>query len=222
MPCCPCCSCSGTSAAAGSTPPVTACRPAIYPLQLAVNSPSAAWRWLEESFTTRETLQAEVDAAAQPAARPATRHAAPGGAGPGKRHAARPELPRCPRSSKSGSSAKSSASRCPRCASGCWSIAAAMIGVFKAPARDHRRRRARPGVPHRPVQLRDHPDHRCRTCAARAGAALRRAHHCAGHRRAPPRSNYPTCRRTTTWWSATCWSPPASARYFPSACPWRA
>jgi rod shape-determining protein MreC len=35
---------------------------AIYPLQLAVNSPSAAWRWLEESFTTRETLQAEVDA----------------------------------------------------------------------------------------------------------------------------------------------------------------
>jgi rod shape-determining protein MreC len=33
----------------------------IYPLQLAVNSPSAAWRWLEESFTTRETLQAEVD-----------------------------------------------------------------------------------------------------------------------------------------------------------------
>src|SRR6185503_4292187 len=34
----------------------------VYPLQLAVNSPSAAWRWLEESFTTRETLQAEVDA----------------------------------------------------------------------------------------------------------------------------------------------------------------
>ena len=34
---------------------------AIYPLQLAVNSPSAAWRWLEESFTTRETLSAEVD-----------------------------------------------------------------------------------------------------------------------------------------------------------------
>lgn len=34
---------------------------AIYPLQLAVNSPSAAWRWLDESFTTRETLQAEVD-----------------------------------------------------------------------------------------------------------------------------------------------------------------
>jgi rod shape-determining protein MreC len=34
---------------------------AIYPLQLAVNSPSAAWRWLEESFTTREALQAEVD-----------------------------------------------------------------------------------------------------------------------------------------------------------------
>jgi rod shape-determining protein MreC len=34
---------------------------AVYPLQLAVNSPSAAWRWLEESFTTREKLQAEVD-----------------------------------------------------------------------------------------------------------------------------------------------------------------
>src|SRR3954469_9364770 len=34
----------------------------VYPLQLAVNSPSAAWRWLEESFTTRETLQAQVDA----------------------------------------------------------------------------------------------------------------------------------------------------------------
>jgi rod shape-determining protein MreC len=35
---------------------------AIYPLQLAVNSPSAAWRWLQESFATRESLQAEVDA----------------------------------------------------------------------------------------------------------------------------------------------------------------
>jgi rod shape-determining protein MreC len=34
---------------------------AVYPLQLAVNSPSAAWRWLEESFATRETLQKEVD-----------------------------------------------------------------------------------------------------------------------------------------------------------------
>lgn len=34
---------------------------AIYPLQLAVNSPSAAWRWLEESFATREALQKEVD-----------------------------------------------------------------------------------------------------------------------------------------------------------------
>jgi rod shape-determining protein MreC len=34
---------------------------AIYPLQLAVNSPSAAWRWLDESFTTREALQQEVD-----------------------------------------------------------------------------------------------------------------------------------------------------------------
>jgi rod shape-determining protein MreC len=35
---------------------------AIYPLQLAVNSPSAAWRWLEESFATREALQKEVAA----------------------------------------------------------------------------------------------------------------------------------------------------------------
>jgi len=35
---------------------------AVYPLQLAVNSPSAAWRWLQESFSTRETLQQEVDA----------------------------------------------------------------------------------------------------------------------------------------------------------------
>ena len=34
---------------------------AVYPLQLAVNSPSAAWRWMQESFTTRETLQKEVD-----------------------------------------------------------------------------------------------------------------------------------------------------------------
>jgi rod shape-determining protein MreC len=34
---------------------------AIYPLQLAVNSPSAAWRWLQESFSTREALQKEVD-----------------------------------------------------------------------------------------------------------------------------------------------------------------
>jgi len=33
----------------------------IYPLQLAVNSPSAAWRWLKESFATREALQTEVD-----------------------------------------------------------------------------------------------------------------------------------------------------------------
>jgi rod shape-determining protein MreC len=35
---------------------------AIYPLQLAVNSPSAAWRWVEESFATREALRKEVDA----------------------------------------------------------------------------------------------------------------------------------------------------------------
>ncbi len=34
---------------------------AIYPLQLAVNSPSAAWRWMQESFTTREALRQEVD-----------------------------------------------------------------------------------------------------------------------------------------------------------------
>jgi rod shape-determining protein MreC len=34
---------------------------AIYPLQLAVNSPSAAWNWLEENFATREKLQGEVD-----------------------------------------------------------------------------------------------------------------------------------------------------------------
>jgi rod shape-determining protein MreC len=34
---------------------------AVYPLQLAVNSPSAAWRWLQESFATREALQKEVD-----------------------------------------------------------------------------------------------------------------------------------------------------------------
>jgi len=35
---------------------------AVYPLQLAVNSPSAAWRWLQENFATRESLQREVDA----------------------------------------------------------------------------------------------------------------------------------------------------------------
>jgi rod shape-determining protein MreC len=34
---------------------------AVYPLQLAVNSPSAAWRWMQESFATREALQKEVD-----------------------------------------------------------------------------------------------------------------------------------------------------------------
>ena len=33
----------------------------VYPLQLAVNSPSQAWRWLQESFTTREVLQKQVD-----------------------------------------------------------------------------------------------------------------------------------------------------------------
>jgi rod shape-determining protein MreC len=35
---------------------------AVYPLQLAVNSPSAAWRWMQETFATREALQTEVDA----------------------------------------------------------------------------------------------------------------------------------------------------------------
>ncbi len=34
---------------------------AVYPLQLAVNSPSAAWRWLQENFATREALQKQVD-----------------------------------------------------------------------------------------------------------------------------------------------------------------
>jgi rod shape-determining protein MreC len=32
---------------------------AAYPVQLAVNSPPAAWRWLKESFQAREALQAE-------------------------------------------------------------------------------------------------------------------------------------------------------------------
>jgi rod shape-determining protein MreC len=32
---------------------------AAYPIQLAVSSPGAAWRWLKESFQTREALQAE-------------------------------------------------------------------------------------------------------------------------------------------------------------------
>ena len=32
---------------------------AAYPLQLAVNSPPAAWRWLQESMQTREALEAE-------------------------------------------------------------------------------------------------------------------------------------------------------------------
>ena len=32
---------------------------AAYPIQLAVNSPPAAWRWLKESFQTREVLQAD-------------------------------------------------------------------------------------------------------------------------------------------------------------------
>jgi rod shape-determining protein MreC len=32
---------------------------AAYPIQLAVNSPTAAWRWLESTFEARATLQAE-------------------------------------------------------------------------------------------------------------------------------------------------------------------
>lgn len=32
---------------------------AAYPIELAVNSPSAAWHWLQESFATREALEAE-------------------------------------------------------------------------------------------------------------------------------------------------------------------
>lgn len=32
---------------------------AAYPVQLAVSSPTAAWRWLEKSFATREALEAE-------------------------------------------------------------------------------------------------------------------------------------------------------------------
>jgi rod shape-determining protein MreC len=32
---------------------------AAYPIQLAVNSPSAGWRWLQESFQTRDQLRAE-------------------------------------------------------------------------------------------------------------------------------------------------------------------
>ena len=32
---------------------------AAYPIQLAVSSPPAAWRWLKDSFATREALQAE-------------------------------------------------------------------------------------------------------------------------------------------------------------------
>jgi cell shape-determining protein MreC len=41
----------------------------IYPLQLAVNSPSAAWRWMEESFATRESLQQELARLSSAAAR---------------------------------------------------------------------------------------------------------------------------------------------------------
>src|SRR2546430_8453455 len=32
---------------------------AAYPIQLAVNSPPAAWRWIGQSFESRERLQAE-------------------------------------------------------------------------------------------------------------------------------------------------------------------
>jgi rod shape-determining protein MreC len=33
---------------------------AVYPVQVAVSSPSTAWRWLRESFRTRETLEATI------------------------------------------------------------------------------------------------------------------------------------------------------------------
>src|SRR5579884_4253224 len=32
---------------------------AAYPIQLAVSSPSAAWRWVQESIETRDALRAE-------------------------------------------------------------------------------------------------------------------------------------------------------------------
>src|ERR1700745_2683684 len=32
---------------------------AAYPIELAVSSPSAAWRWIQESVTTRDALRAE-------------------------------------------------------------------------------------------------------------------------------------------------------------------
>src|SRR5215469_11980725 len=34
---------------------------AAYPIELAVSSPSAAWRWLQESLAAREALRAEND-----------------------------------------------------------------------------------------------------------------------------------------------------------------
>ena len=43
---------------------------AAYPIQLAVSSPPAAWRWLKDSFATREALQAENTRLRAPAARP--------------------------------------------------------------------------------------------------------------------------------------------------------
>src|SRR5215470_18085505 len=32
---------------------------AVYPIQLAVSSPSTAWRWLQQSVATRESLKAD-------------------------------------------------------------------------------------------------------------------------------------------------------------------
>ncbi len=99
---------------------------AIYPLQLAVNSPSAAWRWLEESFTTRETLQARGRPAAQRAAHQQLDHAAPGGARDARTPRCAASTRRCPMSSSKRAGRRSDQRRsCPRCASGCWSIAAA-------------------------------------------------------------------------------------------------
>ena len=63
---------------------------AAYPIQLAVNSPPAAWRWLKESFQTREALQAENARLRAAAARPRAAHHALRGAGARERRAARP------------------------------------------------------------------------------------------------------------------------------------
>ena len=92
---------------------------AIYPLQLAVNSPSAAWRWMQESFTTREALQMEVDTLRNQLRDQQLMTHAPGGAREENATLRGLNAAPCPKSSRSGSSAKSSASRCRRCASAC-------------------------------------------------------------------------------------------------------